>query len=240
MQLYFIRHAQSANNALWDRTGTNIGRSEDPELTETGRRQVACLAEALSLGSPAAAGGNGDLQNRGGFHLTHLYTSLMLRSVMTSTSVAERLGLPLNGWKDLHECGGIYLDDPETGQPVGLPGKNRAFFAARYPSLHLPKDLGESGWWNRPYESVEERDQRARRFLEELLLRHGDSQDRVGVISHGAFYNRVLGEVLQIGSRQGLWFMLNNCAITRLDFVEGEVSLVYTNRLDFMPSELIT
>jgi len=109
-----------------------------------------------------------------------------------------------------------------------------------YPGLCLPDELGEEGWWNRPYEAVEERNQRARRFLEELLCRHGDSDDRVGVISHGAFYNRLLGELLRLNSREGLWFMLNNCAITRIDFREDEVALIYTNRADFLPAELIT
>jgi hypothetical protein len=36
MHLFFIRHGQSANNHLWEQTGSNRGRSEDPELTETG------------------------------------------------------------------------------------------------------------------------------------------------------------------------------------------------------------
>ncbi len=33
MQLYFIRHAQSANNRLYDETGTWNGRDTDPDLT---------------------------------------------------------------------------------------------------------------------------------------------------------------------------------------------------------------
>jgi len=240
MQLYFIRHAQSANNALWDTTGGNQGRSEDPEITALGRKQAALLAKALRQDDLHAPTANGDLQNRGGFRLTHLYTSLMLRSVMTGTLVAEALGLPLIAWKDVHENGGIYLDDPASGTQVGLPGKSRSYFMTHYPGLCLPDELGEEGWWNRPYEAVEERNQRARRFLEELLCRHGDSDDRVGVISHGAFYNRLLGELLRLNSRDGLWFMLNNCAITRIDFREDEVALIYTNRADFLPAELIT
>jgi 2,3-bisphosphoglycerate-dependent phosphoglycerate mutase len=240
MQLYFIRHAQSANNALWDATGSNQGRSEDPELTPVGRRQADLLAETLQQGEANTSIGNNDLQNRGGYRLTHLYTSLMLRSVMTGIRVAEALGLPLVAWKDVHENGGIYLDDVEHSTQIGLPGKSRSYFNTHFPGLCLPEELGEEGWWNRPYETVEERTQRARRFIEELLDRHGNSQDRVGVISHGAFYNRVLGELLRMSTRQGIWFMLNNCAITRIDFHDEDAALIYMNRADFLPADLVT
>ena len=40
MQFYFIRHGQSTNNALWETTRSNKGRSEDPELSELGHLQV--------------------------------------------------------------------------------------------------------------------------------------------------------------------------------------------------------
>jgi 2,3-bisphosphoglycerate-dependent phosphoglycerate mutase len=240
MQLYFIRHAQSINNALWDSTGTNIGRSEDPGITETGFRQAEILAGFLVQGSPSLPAFNGDLQNRAGFHLTHLYTSLMLRAVTTTAIISQRLGMRPAAWKDLHENGGIYLDDKVTGEPQGLPGKPRSYFERYFPELQLPADLGEEGWWNRPWESSEERTVRAKRFLQELLKRHGGTEDRVGVVSHGAFFNRLLGEILRLPTRDGLWFMLNNCAVTRIDFREDEVALIYTNRADFLPDDLVT
>ncbi len=40
MQLYIIRHGQSFNNALWDRTGGGNGRLPDPHLTEIGQQQA--------------------------------------------------------------------------------------------------------------------------------------------------------------------------------------------------------
>jgi 2,3-bisphosphoglycerate-dependent phosphoglycerate mutase len=240
MQFYFIRHAQSANNALWDSTGSNQGRSEDPQITGTGQRQAEALAHFLAQEHPAAPRQYDDLQNRGGLRLTHLYTSLMLRAVMTGSVAAKRLGLRLTAWKDLHEGGGIYLTDAISGLPVGLPGNPRSFFTEHYPELRLPDDLGEEGWWNHPYETPEEGTARAKRFLAELLDRHGDTEDRVGVVSHGAFYNRLLGEILNLPSREGLWFMMNNCAITRIDFKEDETSLIYLNRADFLPADLVT
>src|SRR5512142_1382925 len=163
MQFYFIRHAQSSNNLLWDTTGSSNGRSHDPELTEIGLRQAHLLARFLARSpeTPVANGSSSqaprrDFYNAAGFGITHLYSSLMLRAVMTGTRVARELGLPLVAWEDLHEFGGIYLDDEQTGEPVGQPGNNRAFFEKHYPGLVLAPGRGTNGWWNRPHESHEQ------------------------------------------------------------------------------------
>lgn len=225
MQFYFIRHGQSANNVLWDQTGSNNGRSEDAELTEVGRRQAELLAHFLRSEA---------------FSLTHLYTSLMMRAVATGTIIAEALNLPLVAWEDAHETGGIYIENAETGECVGQPGKNRAYFRAHYPRLVLPESLREDGWWNRPFETKEQRPARAQRFLEELIRQHGQTDDHVAVVSHGAFYNYLMAAVLKMPSRDHVWFILNNAAITRLDLHEEKVNVVYMNRLDFLSPEMIT
>jgi 2,3-bisphosphoglycerate-dependent phosphoglycerate mutase len=240
MQFYYIRHAQSANNLLWDRTGSSNGRSADPELSETGKQQAEHLARFLRQADSDIVAKGRDGQNVAGFRFTHLYTSLMARSVATGTAVAHALGLPLLAWEDLHEMGGIYLDDDLTGEPVGLPGKNRAYFEENYPDLVLPDTLGAAGWWNRPMETREQGSVRAQRFVHELLQRHGDSADRVAVISHGGFYNHVLAAVLGMPRIEDFWFVLNNAAITRIDFDGDAIYPVYFNRADFMPRDLVT
>jgi broad specificity phosphatase PhoE len=243
MQLYFIRHGQSANNFLWDQTQSNKGRSEDPPLTDIGRQQatlVARLAGECADSMRDIPSLNTPTQNHG-FGLTHVYCSLMLRAVDTGYAVAQACQLPLIAWIDLHEHGGIYLED-EQDVPHGLPGKGRRYFAERYPNLILPETLDENGWWNRRYEFPEERRPRAQRVAQTLLERHGQTADRVAVITHGAFYNQLMSVILKTPppdeSRQ--WFVLNNCAVTRLDFVDNELGIVYTNRIDFLPRELIT
>ncbi len=229
MQFYFIRHGQSTNNRLWDDTGASIGRSEDPELTERGRAQVRTLARFLRTGR--------DYTPPAGFGITRVYTSLMLRAVETGASIARDLGVPLSAWEDLHEGGGIYLNDT-TGLRVGQLGKNRAYFAEHYPDLTLPEGLGEAGWWNRRvYEEEAQAAARAARFLADLRVRHGNSAEHIAVISHGAFYNYFLRALFEI--KNG-WFDLNNTGITRIDFREDGVALIYANRVDFLPSDLIT
>ncbi len=236
MQLYFIRHGQSENNELWARTGSSEGRSEDAELTALGRRQAELLARFLNRPGKAD---DSDPQNINGFGITHLYCSLMVRAVETGTIIARELGLPLIAWRDLHEVGGIYLVDGESGQRVGRPGKDRSFFERHYPHLVLPEGI-ESGWWNRPFETKEEAPARAGRVWGELLERHGNTSDRVALVSHGGFYNYLLAAIIGLADRSGLWFSLNNAAITRVDLVEGRVGIVYANRVDFLPPDMIT
>lgn len=229
MQLYFIRHGQSANNALWDATGASVGRSDDPELTGMGKQQAALLAHYLSQGG-----------NR--FGITHLYTSLMTRSIETALMTSEAIGVKLHSWEDLHESGGIYADG-EDGIPVGIPGKTRDHFIAAYPGLVLPDALYEAGWWNRPYESIEAVPLRAKRFLDDLLAKHGGTKDVVAVVSHGNFYRHFLAAVLQLPDASSVWFGMNNTAISHIIFpVDSEVDVIvqYQNRVDHLPAELIT
>ena len=239
MKLYFIRHGQSENNALWMSTGSHIGRNQDPGLTEVGRQQAELLARFLSQAEPKIVTNGDDLQNVAGFGITHLYTSLMVRAVATGTIIANALDLPLVTWEDLHESGGIYLKDEQTDERMGLPGRNRAYFETHFPDLGLPDSLGEAGWWNRPFEESELRLPRAQRVLRDLLEEHGGTDDRVAVVSHGGFYNYLLAAILNLQA-DGHWFVINNAAISRMDFAEDKTSLVYLNRVGFLPKELIT
>ncbi len=239
MQLYFIRHAQSQNNLLWDTTGSSRGRSDDPALSETGLKQAQHLAAFLGKSVPARAGNGRDDHNWAGFCLTHLYTSLMLRAVTTASVLANALDLPLIGWQELHETGGIYLEDEETGERTGRSGKNRAYFQQHFPRLLVPDTCDERGWWNRPFEEREQALRRAERVWQVLLQRHGRTEDRVAVVSHGDFYNCLLRSILRMDGSDA-WFDLNNASITRIDVDDDLVHLVYANRTDFLPRELIT
>ena len=241
MQFYFIRHAQSQNNARYFETGAEQDRSEDPDLSPTGYEQARCLARYLRQSAPARSLAVPDWnpQNISGFGITHLYCSLMLRAVATGTIVAQALDLSLVAWEDAHEGGGIYQHDDETGERIGLPGRNRAHFEARYPDLVLPESLGEEGWWNRPYEEREQRPRRARRFLHDLLARHGASDHRVAVISHGAFFSYLMNAILDLPPMPPPWFQMENTAITRIDFSEERIGFAYINNASHLSRDLI-
>ncbi|MBN1260362.1 MAG: histidine phosphatase family protein [Anaerolineae bacterium] len=240
MQLYYVRHAQSENNLLWELTGGSDGRRVDPELTERGWQQARHLAEFLSGDDFHASWREPDVQNISGFGITHIYCGLMLRTVQTGSLVARALGLPLLGWADIHETGGMFVVDPETGEYAGQPGQTRSAFAEAFPDLVLPEEATEEGWWNRPFEAREARSPRARRVLDTLLERHGDTDDRVVMVSHGGFFNHFMGAVVGLEKRDGLWLHMNNAAITRIDFTPEYRLLMYLNRLDYMPRDLIS
>lgn len=239
MDLYFIRHAQSANNALWAQTNSDKGRVADPHITELGRKQAELLGEFLRTGNRRGGRSNG--AGPSGFGITHLYASLMIRAVETGTAVSRALDLPLHGWEDIHEEGGIFLRDEQTGEPVGLPGCDRAFFEANFPDFCLPQGFNDQGWWNnRPMEPIEDRPKRVRRFLDQLLAEHGGTDHRVAIVSHGGFYNLLIKTLLGQPLEPGVWFTTYNCGVSWIEFLDRGINIQYLNRTDFLPAEMIT
>jgi 2,3-bisphosphoglycerate-dependent phosphoglycerate mutase len=247
MQLYFIRHGQSINNL-------NAGNSEykensDPFLTEIGIEQAEILAMYLKEKQHIINGKDWNVQNQYGFGLTHIYTSLMERAVATAAPTARALEtVPFNAWTEIHEEGGIYAREKDDNKK-GLSGKPRSFYEKNFPELKLPDGYDESGWWNRPFESIEDRQPRADKVLAELIARHGDRkgqpEHRIAFVSHGGFFVRLISAMLKLPWRQGAydlksWFFINNCSISRFDIHKGEIMICYMNRIDHLPARLIS
>src|SRR5215216_6755348 len=145
MELYFIRHGQSANNAHWSNPG--YLENPDPSLTEIGMQQACHVSEFLKEAQTVVDPKEWNIQNRFGFGLTHIYTSLMERAVHTAAPTARALEIPMLAWKEIHEEGGIFSRHDKSNT-VGLPGQTRSFFMENFPTLVLPEELGETGWWN--------------------------------------------------------------------------------------------
>jgi 2,3-bisphosphoglycerate-dependent phosphoglycerate mutase len=247
MQLYIIRHCQSENNALWQRTGSSNGRVADPALTDLGQQQAEHLAKFITDSKGNDTGQSQDPIDRSGIDITHLYCSLMSRSIETGLYIANSLGLPLIARDDIHERGGIYLEDAQTNEKNGLAGPNRDHFEQHFPSVTLPGTLGQEGWWNRPYEDRNAAITRAQSFLEWLLATHDGTDNRVAIVIHGGFIQSlfcVLFETPRLGTNQGksreIWIKANNGSITRIDFLDKVVRLAYLNQVYFLPDHLIT
>ena len=247
MQLYLIRHAQSANNALWARTKSENGRSSDPLITDVGHQQAAAVAQFLAQSDETIVTDPIDNYNWKGFPFTHLYCSLMQRAIQTASYIAEAKEMPLVAWEMIHEWGGIYEDDPENGGYRGLAGPNRAFFEETYPHLVLPDDLGEAGWWNRPFETRDACYGRSQQFLQALDERHGDTDDKVAIVTHGGFFYSFMSALLNsweakapLAEAKQVWMAVNNASITRVDFNDTHLRVAYMNRLDFLSPDLIT
>ncbi|PKN91415.1 MAG: hypothetical protein CVU44_20085 [Chloroflexi bacterium HGW-Chloroflexi-6] len=246
MKLFFIRHGQSQNNAGWG--DDTYQPSSDPALTGNGIEQARLLAEFLKNNQEFQPTPGWDAHNRYGFGLTHLYCSLMERAAHTAAPIARAIKLPFAVWPEIHETGGIFGREDKINL-IGLPGKPRSYFANHFPELVLPESLDESGWWNRPFETDEERQPRADRFLADLLERHGDREGqpehRVAIVSHGGFFMHLMCAMLKLPWRQAAndlrsWFLLSNCSISRFDISQGELTICYLNRTDHLPAHLVT
>lgn len=247
MELYFIRHGQSVNNAGWN--NPEYMEHPDPYLTELGIEQAKYLAKYLKEKQHITNDRVWNNQNQYGFGFTHIYTSLMERAVATAAPTVRALEtVPFSAWVDIHEEGGIYARTDED-KFSGLPGKPRSFFEKNFPELKLPNNLDESGWWNRPFESDEERQPRADNVFAELIARHADRQgqpeERIAIVSHGGFFVRLISSMLKLPWRQAAfdmksWFLLNNSSISRFDIRDDEIMISYINNTSHLPAHLIS
>lgn len=242
LKLYFIRHGQSTNNVAYEKEGYEgyfNSRRSDPDLTPIGEEQARIVAEFLN--QPYVENGF-DPQNKNGFGLTHLYSSLMIRAVKTGTAISEATGLPLVAWPDIHETGGIFDLEMENEEvvSVGKPGHGKSYFQAHFPNLIIPEDLPEEGWWNREAEPHENYMERGKNIAEDLLKRHAGRDHRVGLVTHGGIFTRILIALFDVHAVHP-WFMMNNCAISRIDERdEGRITLTYMNNVVHLPDHLIT
>lgn len=239
MRLYLIRHAQSGNNALID----EIGRSHDPTLTPVGEQQAQKLATYLATQPDMPTGAFGEERNPDEipYHFTHLYCSAMHRAVQTAYFVGQTMKIKPGIWRDIHEIGGIYLDEPE-GRSQGLPGLSRTEMLNYFPEIDVSEDIGETGWWPVEVgrESWEHAAERARGVAEVLQQRaKTNPDDHVALVTHGAFMSMVIQWLLSNSARQSLYYAHYNTAISRIDFNDpmggpDAMRLHYLNRLDHL------
>lgn len=205
MELLLVRHGQSGNNLIWERTGSSRGRSPDPALSDLGRGQADAVAAAL-------AGGGYDARP------THVYTSLMLRAVQTAAPIAEALELPLVGHPEAFEVYGPVVYDGAAGveyaQARPFPGACRADLVRVSERLVWPDGVScEAGWWSGPVERIEDVPGRASRVLAGLVAAHGATDDVLALVSHGTFGHYLLREVLGIEGMRG-WIELENTSVS--------------------------
>ena len=248
MKLYLIRHAESANNAILAANGDESGRVPDPEITEIGHQQARHLGDHLAhpegdSRQPSFADGRQGAQNYG---LTHLYCSLMTRSILTAEYIAGACNLPLFAHLDIFERGGIY-DVEADGSSTGLPGPGRSYFAERFPNLVVPASVGEAGWYARPAETDAQFVARTDKALRDIVGRHKDTDDSVAMVVHGDFIDQAVNGLLGLSrwtenyrtAWMGNW-AAHNTSITRFDLLADAKVVVYTNRLDHLAVDLVT
>ena len=246
MELYIIRHGQSTNNALPD--DARVTRVNDPPLTDLGKRQADALAVFLAEGvsrDPWVNPNTGYSQQLGakGVDISHLFCSPMYRAMQTTFPVANALGLKPEIWVDVHEHGGVYLE--EAGKITGFPGRNRAQIAEEFPAYVIPDGITEAGWWN-PNNGVEGLPScygRAIKIAAELKRRahdHHEKGERIALITHGTFIDALIKALLNQLPNRNMYYLHYNTAVTRIDFEKERLIVRYLNRVDHLSPDLIS
>ena len=228
MDLFLIRHGESANNALTDLSQ----RVADPDLTDLGRQQAdqlgACLVEQRHLYP----------EERGkGPSLDRLYTSAMRRSLQTSAPASSGLQLPATVWIDVHEIGGLWVTDPETGEPVGATGITPDQLQQELPgAISSDGRISDRGWWSGGQESRPAGKGRAIAVATELRAQaigaFGDQ--RVGIVSHGDFISALLKALLDGLPGLTVKYHMGNTGISRLHLSGEGIVIHYVNRVDHL------
>ncbi len=227
MYVYLIRHGQSTNNVLADMSL----RVKDAPLTDLGHEQAALLAAHLAR-TPAS-------EAEAAYSITQLYCSPMYRTLQTARPIAEALGLRPHIWVDLHENGGVYLEE-ESGEVVGYPGMTRAEIAAEYPGYVLPEDVTDQGWWD-PAQGRETTGRFGRSIRVALALRaRASSEERIALVMHGGFMAlllEALSDQLPNAARRQLFHHMNT-GVTLLDIdADNQIAFHYLNRVEHLPPD---
>jgi broad specificity phosphatase PhoE len=247
MQLYIIRHAQSQNNAsmMLD----EYDRVADPELTEVGHQQAEHLAEYLATAEEAEQivtkhTSENSRTDRHAFKFTHLYCSPMHRSLQTARPIAAALGMKTEVWVDIHEHGGIFLE--EKGVVTGYGGRTRLQILDEFPDYVLPDEITERGWWM-PEHGREDlpanhaRALRVGRALRERAAHDDTKDDRIAIVSHGTFIDSLLKMLYGILPAERVFHWHYNTAMTRVDILQDGVLIIrYVNRIPHLPPHLVT
>jgi 2,3-bisphosphoglycerate-dependent phosphoglycerate mutase len=216
VDLLLIRHGQSTNNLLWERTGSSRGRSADAPLTTLGRQQATALAESLA-------------RNDFGVRPTHLFTSLMTRAVQTAAPIAQALDLALMGRGDIFEFNGPIEIDERTGERTASPGAGRESLQRISSRLVLPDSATDRGWWSGPVEDEAGCALRARDVVRDLLTEFDGADATPALVSHATFGQCLTRHLLGIESMTG-WIRIDNTSVSYFTGVLGPSVAAWLNR----------
>lgn len=221
MQLYLIRHAESANNA-----GPTYQRVEDPEITPVGRLQAGHLADWLATLTADA-----------------MITSPFLRTLQTAIPILKSTSHSLEIWHNVFERGGCYrgYDDTNLAGAMGM-GRGQILrtlgqFSGR---CVLDESIDDAGLWGeKEPESDSEAENRAHEVCDRLLTEFTDDQVVVLLI-HADLKRLMLTEMMADQVDVAKLGPMRNVGITKVNRVDDRWQLDYFNSVTHLPARLIT
>lgn len=230
MELYLIRHGQSTANR-------GDARILDPPLTELGRQQADRAGQTLKhLG------------------ITRLYCSAMRRAVQTAVIVGEHLELAPHVFVGIHESGGIWEDRGDDGGIIQLPGLTRSQLHDICPSVVLPNDVTDEGWWFPACDSDQQAPalddarilqlvhKNCLEFIAHLDQHHVGEDERIGAITHGGSGSILLGTLLEtpLPKKSLNRFPHNNTGISKIRRTHDDTQFLYLNRTRHLLGECVS
>ena len=233
MELYLIRHGQSANNRrkaqqAGDASGQkqnasaeSAPRLADPPLTHLGEHQARLAGESL--------------RDEG---ITRLYCAPMLRTLQTAQIIDAVLDLSPHVFVGLHEWGGVW-EPRGDGDSVQRPGLTRKEMSAKFPGFVLPAEVTDRGWWFHDWEGDQTMLDLAHRnalsFIDHLETHHVDSEQRVAAILHRGSGSTLVGALFdQPPDAQYTRFFHDTGGISRISMTPEYRSVRYLNRTDLL------
>jgi len=113
--------------------------------------------------------------------------------------------------------------------------------------LNLPDEFNDAGWWSRPAEDEAMFLERMQTVVDEVKQRLTQSEENVAMVAHGDFIDQFVKQLMGVERHQhnydNHWvanWTFHNTSISRVDFVDGSHNVVYMNRIDHLPNELVT
>ena len=230
MELYLVRHGQSANNlrqqALAGHGATLSATAEprmaDPPLTDLGKQQARLAGESLR-----------------GEGITRLYCGPMLRTLQTARIIGALLDLSPHVFVGLHEWGGVW-ETRADGDSVQLTGLSRTEMGAMFPGFALPAEVTDRGWWFHDYEGdgpmLELAHRNALSFIAHLEEELVNSDHRIAAILHGGSGSSLVSALFGIPPHAKWYprFTHDNAGISRISISPDRRQLRYLNRTDHL------
>ena len=221
MELYLIRHAESANNAL-----PTYERIEDPPITPVGRLQADHLASWLSTLTADV-----------------LITSPFRRTLQTVLPVLKSTSHSLRVWHNVFERGGCYRGWNESNFEGALGmGSNEILQTLGDDARRATLDdsITETGWWGgKPRETDDEAIERARDVCRRLIDTFAN-EERVMLLIHADLKRLMLTEMLRGDVNVESLGPIRNAGITKVNRIDDRWQLDYFNSVTHLPAKLVT
>ncbi len=242
MELYLIRHGQSANNRRKARLAEGaLPRSEqrrseqrrseafpkpepripDPELTPLGERQARLAGEWLK-----------------GEGITRLYCGPMLRTLQTARIIGDIVDSPPHVFVGLHEWAGVWQFPGKQGS-AQLYGLTRGEMSTMFLGFVLPDEVTDRGWWFHDWDGdramLDLAHRNALSFIAHLETHHIDSEERVAAVLHGGSGSSLVGALLGVPQDvKYARFNHDNTGVSRISITPERRQLRYLNRIDHL------